>query len=161
MQRFREAIEQARASGDGAEVIALLAEDVVFRSPVVYAPYHGRGEVEPLLRAVVRVFTEFHFVHRLTGADGADHALVFRARLGAREVEGCDFLHVDDEGLIDELYVMVRPLSAAVALSEAMKRELADHARVSGTADALRCGRRSALASRGQGRDSSAGRAHD
>jgi hypothetical protein len=45
--------------------------------------------------------------------------------VGDREVEGCDFVHTNDEGLIDELYVMVRPLSGAVALAEAMKRELA------------------------------------
>jgi hypothetical protein len=35
-------------------------------------------------------------------------------------VEGCDFLHLDADGLIDEFTVMVRPLSAAQALSEAM-----------------------------------------
>jgi hypothetical protein len=61
----------------------------------------------------------------LAAADGADHALVFQARIGDRDVEGCDFLHVNDDGLIDELSVMVRPLSAAVALAEAMQRELA------------------------------------
>ena len=125
MRHFREAIEQARASGDADGVIALLADDVVFRSPVVFAPYHGRAEVEPLLRAVVRVFDDFQFVRELTGGDGADHALVFHARIGDRELEGCDFLHVDDDGSIDELFVMVRPLSGALVLAEAIKRELA------------------------------------
>ena len=47
---------------------------------------------------------------RQIGAPGApDQALVFRARVGDREVEGCDFIHVGEDGLIDELYVMVRP----------------------------------------------------
>jgi hypothetical protein len=45
---------------------------------------------------------------------------VFKARVGDREVHGCDFLHHDDSGLIDEFCVMVRPLSGAKALSEAM-----------------------------------------
>ena len=125
MRRFREAIEQARASADADPVIALLADDVVFRSPVVFRPYHGRAEVEPLLRAVVRVFDDFQFVRELTGVDGADHALVFHARIGDRDLEGCDFLHVDDDGSIDELFVMVRPLSGALALAEAIQRELA------------------------------------
>jgi hypothetical protein len=124
VQRFRDAIERARATGDAAEVIALLADDVAFRSPVVHAPYHGRAEVEPLLRAVVRVFDRFEFVRELAGADGADQALVFRARIADRDLEGCDFLHVNHDGLIDELFVMVRPLSGAMALAEAMKREL-------------------------------------
>lgn len=50
----------------------------------------------------------------------ADHALVFHARVGERQIEGSDFVHLDDDGSIDELTVMVRPLSAALALAEAM-----------------------------------------
>ena len=120
MQEFRSAIERR----DLDAVVALLAGDVVFRSPIVYAPYHGREQVRALLSAVGRVFEDFSYSRQI-GGDGADHAHVFRARVGDREVEGCDFVHTNDEGLIDELYVMVRPLSGAVALAEAMKRELA------------------------------------
>jgi hypothetical protein len=125
MQEFRTAMEAARLSGEVDEVMALLADDVVFRSPVVYAPYEGRARVEPLLRAVVRVFDEFRFSRQIDRPDGPDHALVFRARLGGREVEGGDFLHCDRDGLIDEFYVMGRPLSGAVALAEAMKNQMA------------------------------------
>ena len=105
--------------------VALLAEDVVFRSPVVFKPYRGRDTVGALLRAVSRVFEDFSYVREL-GAPGApDHALVFQARVGDKQVEGCDFLHVDEDGSIDELVVMVRPLSGALALTEAMKEQLA------------------------------------
>lgn len=129
MQAFRTAIERGRASGEVDDVVALLAEDVVFRSPVVHAPYRGRATVEQLLRAVARVFDEFRFTREIGEPDGADHALVFRGRIGDRELEGCDFLHTNDDGLIDEFYVMVRPLSGATALAEAMKHELAAQAR--------------------------------
>jgi hypothetical protein len=125
MQEFRTAIERARLSGDVDGVVALLAEDVVFRSPVVYAPYERREAVAPLLQAVVRVFDDFQFIREIGSPDGFDHALVFRARIGEREVEGCDFLHTNGDGLIDEFYVMVRPLSGAMALAEAMKKQLA------------------------------------
>lgn len=40
-------------------------------------------------------------------------------------MEGCDFIHIDDSGLIDELMVMVRPLTATLALTEAMKAQVA------------------------------------
>jgi hypothetical protein len=40
--------------------------------------------------------------------------------VGDREITGCDFIHLDEEGLIDELTVMVRPLSGAQALAAAM-----------------------------------------
>ena len=45
-------------------------------------------------------------------------------RVGHRHLEDCDFLHTGDDGLIDEFAVMVRPLSAALALAEAMKAQL-------------------------------------
>ena len=50
--------------------------------------------------------------------------LVFRARVGDREIEGSDFLHSGPGGLIDELVVMVRPLSGVNALAEAMRAQL-------------------------------------
>jgi hypothetical protein len=70
------------------------------------------------------VFEDFRY-EREIGAEGAsDHALVFRARVGDRELQGCDFLHTREDGLIDEFTVMVRPRSAAIALEEAMKAEV-------------------------------------
>ncbi|MBD2900663.1 nuclear transport factor 2 family protein [Spirillospora sp. NPDC000708] len=114
MHPFRAAIE----TGDLDALPDLLAEDVRFLSPVAFAPYDGRPVVSAILRAVTRVFTDFRYVREIS--DGRDHALVFKARVGDREVHGCDFLHHDDSGLIDEFCVMVRPLSGAKALSEAM-----------------------------------------
>ena len=121
MQQFRDAIESRDLRG----VVALLTDDVVFRSPVVHAPYQGRAQVEVLLRAVGQVLEDFRYTRQIGAPDAADHALVFRARVGDREVEGCDFVHVNEDGLIDELYVMFRPLSGLTALAEAMKRQLA------------------------------------
>lgn len=121
MQQFRDAIE----SRDLDAVIALLADDIVLRSPVVDAPYVGRAQVETLLRAVGQVVEDFRYTRQIGAPDAADHALVFRARVGDREVEGCDFIHANEDGLIDELYVMFRPLPGVMALADAMKRQLA------------------------------------
>jgi len=118
---FRAAVE----AHDLDRAVALLDDDVVFRSPVVFKPYHGRDEVAVLLGAVSRVFEDFRYEREIGAPDAADHALVFKARVGDREIEGCDFLHTGDNGLIDEFFVMVRPLSAALALAEAMRAELA------------------------------------
>ncbi|MFE7975495.1 nuclear transport factor 2 family protein [Streptomyces shenzhenensis] len=116
MRAFREAVE----AGDLDAVEALLAEDVVFSSPVAFKPYSGRAVTAAILRGVARVFEDFRYERELAGADGRDHALVFRARVGERELTGCDFIHLDADGLIDELTVMVRPLSGAQALAAAM-----------------------------------------
>jgi hypothetical protein len=117
---FRRAVE----SGDVDGVLALVSPDVVFNSPVVYRPYQGREVLGVILRAVMRVFKEFRY-EREIGAEGAgDHALLFRARVGDRQLQGCDFLHFGRDGLIEELTVMVRPRSAALALAVAMNAEV-------------------------------------
>ncbi|MGW8064273.1 nuclear transport factor 2 family protein [Streptomyces ziwulingensis] len=116
MQAFRTAVEKH----DLDTLETLLAEDVVFTSPVVFKPYRGRAITVAILRAVIRVFEDFRYERVIGEADGRDHALLFTARVGDREIGGCDFLHLDEAGRIDELTVMVRPLSGAQALQEAM-----------------------------------------
>ena len=113
---FRKAVEER----DEAAIEALLAENVVFTSPVAFKPYPGKAMTAAILRAVLRVFEDFRYVREIAGADGRDHALVFTATVDGKLVNGCDFLHFDDDGLIDDFTVMVRPLSGATALAEAM-----------------------------------------
>jgi hypothetical protein len=128
MHPFRVAVE----ARDAEAVEALLAEDVVFSSPVVYKPYRGKAMTAAILRGVLRVFEDFTYVREIGDPDARDHALVFTATVNGREVHGCDFLHVDDEGLIDEFTVMVRPLSGAHALAEAMGAQFAEIEREAG-----------------------------
>lgn len=116
MHPIRKAVE----AGDLTAIEAMLADDVVFTSPVAFKPYPGKAITAAILRGVSRVFTDFRYVREIAGADGRDHALVFTAKVGDKELNGCDFLHFDEDGRIDDLMVMVRPLSAAHALSEAM-----------------------------------------
>ncbi|WP_329276165.1 nuclear transport factor 2 family protein [Streptomyces sp. NBC_00691] len=116
MHPFRAAVENR----DHAAIEDLLAEDVVFTSPVAFRPYPGKAITAAILRGVMRVFTDFTYVREIGSDDGRDHALVFTAKVGDMEINGCDFLHFDEEGRIDDFMVMVRPLSAAQALSAAM-----------------------------------------
>jgi hypothetical protein len=120
MHPFREAVE----SGDIDAVTALLADDVVFRSPVVFTPYQGRDAVAPILQAVFRVFEDFRYAREIGAADASDHALMFEARVGDIQLEGVDLLHTTPDGLVDELVVMIRPIKGVFALVEAMKAEL-------------------------------------
>ncbi|MFF3225966.1 nuclear transport factor 2 family protein [Nocardia suismassiliense] len=116
MTTFREAVE----ARDTDAVEALLAENVVFTSPVAFKPYPGKAITAAILRGVLRVFENFHYVREIANPDGRDHALIFEATVNGKTVNGCDFLHYDDNGLIDSFTVMIRPLSAAQALAEAM-----------------------------------------
>ena len=116
MRRFRQAVE----ARDQQAMADLLADDVVFTSPVAFKPYPGKPITAAILRAVMRVFEDFHYIREIADADGRDSALVFQAVVDGKQVTGCDFIHVNDDGLIDDFMVMVRPLSAANALSAAM-----------------------------------------
>jgi hypothetical protein len=116
MHPFQAAVE----ARDHDAIYALLAEDVIFKSPAVFKPYEGRDTVALILRTVIDVFEDFTYVKAI-GADGArDHVLVFTAHVGDRQLEGADFLHFDEQGLIDEFTVMIRPRSGLLALADAM-----------------------------------------
>jgi hypothetical protein len=117
MHPFRKAVEDR----DEAAIQALLADDVVFTSPVAFKPYAGKPITAAILRGVLRIFTDFRYIREIDG--GRDHALVFETGIAGApgvKITGCDFLHMNDDGLIDDFMVMVRPLSGATALSEAM-----------------------------------------
>jgi len=119
---FRDAVENK----DLDAMTAALAPDVTFRSPAVFKPYEGREATLALLSMVVRVFEDFEYVDELRGtANGKETlGLVFKARVGDKQVDGWDYLTLDDDGKITDFTVMIRPLSGLLALAEAMKQKL-------------------------------------
>ena len=116
MHPFRRAVEER----DEAAIQAMLADTVVFTSPVAFKAYVGKPITAAILRGVLRVFEDFHYVREIHDSNGHDHAFVFETTVSGKKITGCDFLHFNDDGLIDDFMVMVRPLSGATALSEAM-----------------------------------------
>ena len=113
-QRFRAAVE----TGDIGAVTELLAADIVFHSPVTFHPFVGRETVVGLLEQVAQVFEDFRYTDELQTGDA--HALIFRAKVGDREVEGLDLLRFDAHGLICDFTVMLRPLSGLIPFAQEM-----------------------------------------
>lgn len=116
MHKFRQAIE----ARDLDAAIALLADDVVFRSPIAHKPYAGKDIVGVILRTVVTVFEDFRYEHEIGAPEADRHALIFAASVDGLELQGCDFVHTDGDGLIDEFTVMLRPLKAVQAFAAKM-----------------------------------------
>ena len=115
--RFVDAIH----ARDGEAVRAALAPDASFFSPVVFRAYEGREVVATIIaEGAMKVFEDFAYVHRLEDADARVATLIFRARVGERALDGLDLLRFDSDGLIEEMRVMVRPLSGTHALADAM-----------------------------------------
>jgi hypothetical protein len=111
---FRAAVE----SRDLEAIPKLLAPDVVFHSPVTFHPFIGRDTVVGLLTLVGQTFEDFRYTDELA-SDGA-HALIFRAAIEGKELEGIDLLRFDDDGLIADFTVMLRPLSGLIPFAQAM-----------------------------------------
>lgn len=122
VRSFRQAVE----AQDIASVEQLLADDVLFTSPVAFKPYPGKAITFAILQTVFEVFEDFRYVRELGSEGGDDHALVFEATVDGKAITGCDFIHTNADGLIDDFMVMVRPLSAAQALAERMGERFGD-----------------------------------
>ena len=110
-RRFQEAV----LARDPDAMEAVLAEDVVFRSPAVHQPYDGRVATMVVLRSVLRVLEDFRYERSFATADGSGHVLEFTARVGDRSVQGVDMLGTAG-GLVTELTVLIRPLSGLDAV---------------------------------------------
>jgi hypothetical protein len=113
---YRAAVERR----DLAAVGELLAEEIVFHSPVTFHPFIGRETVTRLLAEVIEMFEDFRFTDELQAGDA--HALIFRATVAGTDkvIEGIDLLRFGADGQIDDFTVMLRPLSALVPFAQQM-----------------------------------------
>jgi hypothetical protein len=118
---FRTAVEQ----GNVEQVRDLFHEDAVFRSPVLFKPYEGRDRVLKVLGAAERVIAgeRFRYLHQLEDATDRVAILEFATEVDGKQVEGIDKLTFDDDGLITEIKVMIRPASALQAVGARMAEE--------------------------------------
>jgi hypothetical protein len=105
---------------DTAPLAQLLADDVVFHSPVVHTPQLGKAITTLYLRGALQVLNteHFHYVREIVGA--RDALLEFETRIDGLHVNGVDLIRWDDSGRIVDFKVMVRPLKAINALHQKM-----------------------------------------
>lgn len=99
-----------------------LREDVELHSPILFRGFEGREIVSQILTHVSATLEDLTYVDELS--EGNSVALRFKARVGDRELEGIDFLELDDEGRVAVLTVFMRPMSALTAFNEQMKQRL-------------------------------------
>lgn len=116
LARWHELVRTRDSSG----LAALLADDVVFHSPVVHTPQVGKAIAVQYLRAAFHVFFDesFRYVREIVGEH--DTALEFQVRIDGIEVNGIDLIRWDDAGRIVEFKVMIRPLKAIHLIHQKM-----------------------------------------
>lgn len=99
-----------------------LREDVELHSPVLFRGFEGREVVTQVLTHVAATLADLTYTDELR--EGNTVALRFKAMVGDRELEGIDFLELDEEGRVAVLTVFMRPMSALTAFNEKMAERL-------------------------------------
>jgi hypothetical protein len=110
-------------SGDPALLDGLLADDVVFRSPAVFAPQEGKDVTTLYLRSAIAVLgPSLRYVAEWCGPSSA--VLEFEAELDGLYVHGVDMLRWNENDQLVSFTVMVRPMRGLTKLVELMQRQL-------------------------------------
>ena len=99
-----------------------LREDVILHSPILFRPFEGRDVVSQVLTHVAATLEDLAYTDELAGENTV--ALRFTARVGDRELEGVDFLELDEDGRVAVLTVFMRPMSALTRFNEQMTERL-------------------------------------
>ncbi len=114
-------VEAGSKPDDLAEIIA---EDAVFHSPVVHTPQVGRDVAVAYLAAAGQTLGNKSFRYDRKIIDGNTVVLEFATEMEGIHVNGIDMITFDDEGIIKDFKVMVRPLKAVNKVWEMMGRQL-------------------------------------
>jgi len=110
------------AKGEADQIAPLLAEDVRFMPPTYYKTWTGRAPVAAVLGHVGQVFSNFRY-RRIMGS-GNDWALEFECKVNDLDAVGVDLITLDDDGLISQFEVAMRPHKSIGALRDAMNERV-------------------------------------
>lgn len=105
----------------------LLADDVVFRSPVAFNPYPGKPVVTFILTNVVQIFENFTYHREFYTEDGLNVVLEFSANVGEKKLKGIDMIQFNEQGQVIDFEVMLRPKSGLEALAVKMGERIAQY----------------------------------
>ena len=112
------------ASKDLSDIEAIIHPDAAFRSPMAFKAYQSAQAVALLLRTVLTVFEDFAYHRQLVSEDGLNVVLEFNARVGEKRLKGIDLVQFNDDGLIVDFEIMVRPFNGLQALGAEMGARL-------------------------------------
>jgi SnoaL-like protein len=114
-----------RAAAEAKDVELMtetLREDVVLHSPILFRGFEGRDVVGMVLTQVAATLADLTYIDEVQEGDSV--VLRFKAQVGELEIEGVDYLTLDEEGRVADLTVFMRPLRAVNAFNEQMKARL-------------------------------------
>jgi len=119
------------ASKDIKGLSELIHDDAVFHSPVVHSPQEGKALTQMYLTAAFYVLAGDDFTYVREVASGNNAMLEFQTTVDGVVINGVDMITCNDEGLIIDFKVMVRPLKAMNMLHQKMKAMLEQYNKAS------------------------------
>ncbi|MBP9011820.1 MAG: nuclear transport factor 2 family protein [Smithellaceae bacterium] len=90
----------------------ILAENVVFHSPVVHSPQEGKQITTLYLTAALHVLNNDSFKYLREVVSGSNAVLEFLTVIDGITINGVDMITWNEEGKIIDFKVMLRPLKA-------------------------------------------------
>ncbi len=112
------------AAGAAERLNHILAEDVVFHSPVVHTPQKGKAVVRAYLAAAMQLLNHDEFSYTREFISGREVVLEFETEVNGIHINGIDMIRWNVEGQIDDFKVMIRPLKAVNLIHQMMMAAL-------------------------------------
>lgn len=116
LQKWHHAVQNRNAN----VLDSILADEVVFHSPVVWTPQEGKEITKMYLTAAMYVIggDDFEYVKEIASKNQA--CLEFTTKIGETIINGVDIITVNEENKIIEFKVMIRPIKGMMAVKEKM-----------------------------------------
>lgn len=121
-ESFLKKWHQAVQTGDMELLQSIIAEDAALLSPAFWKPREGRDKVVMVLKAVSDTFQELTYTKEWV--DGNELILEFNTRVGDKTIKGIDRITLNDNGLLTEIEVLIRPMNGLMALAAALDDKL-------------------------------------
>jgi hypothetical protein len=96
----------------------LLRDDVQLKNPAGWSPIQGKDAVRAALVDVLSIINPMHYERIWEGEK--EYALEFVGKVGEVDVKGIDLMTIDDDGQITCIEVLIRPMSALMAIRETL-----------------------------------------
>jgi ketosteroid isomerase-like protein len=97
---------------DASGLDDILADNVVFHSPIVHTPQEGKPITKLYLTAALYVFNNGSFKYSRKIISGNNAVLEFTTTIDGITVNGVDMITWGSDGRITDFKVMIRPLKA-------------------------------------------------
>ncbi|MBV9222980.1 MAG: nuclear transport factor 2 family protein [Acidobacteriaceae bacterium] len=121
------AFTDAMQRKDLEAMLTHMAEDISLRTPLVAEPFQGKAAIRPVVEALLSIVDRFDFLEMMQGPQHVSE--FFRVTVGSYELDGVDYWRLNEEGLIQEMTVLWRPLPAIAAVQNKLD-EVTTEARV-------------------------------